>query len=315
MIRLSFVAPDDGPPVALLASTGCGPVIDHLLAAAGDWPRCGRDTVSVAPLAEIEPAGPGRWQVRSTLLEGGAALFENPLAAANALVGVLISGLLLTRPDWLCLHAAALDLDGAALVLPGDHQAGKSLFAGVAAALGLGIIADDRVLLRLPAPRGEGPRQRPEVIALGIQPKLRLPLPAALPDRIRVFLDSHAGAPEGEMRFLDLPRGIGAGRLLPFGTRRNLGLLGFPERQAALGHAPRWRTPTAGAATARLIPQLFAPAQDARGRIQAAGLLVAAGGGNVLSYENCWEALPLLRTAMAAPSRPPPDPDTGDADR
>lgn len=315
MIRLSFVAPDDGPPVSLLAAPGSEPVIDHLFAAAGGWPQDEGDAGPFAPVGEVEPAGPGRWQARSALLEGGAALFENPLAAANALVGVLISGLLLSRPDWVCLHAAALDLDGAALVLPGDHQAGKSLFAGVAAALGLAVVADDRVLLRLPARQGGARKEQPEVVALGIQPKLRLPLPPALPEGVRAFLDDHAGAPEGEMRFLDLPRGTGAGRLLPFGTRLRLGLLGFPERKAAAGHAPQWESLTAGAAVARLIPQLFAPVQDAGGRLRAARLLVAAGGGNVLSYENCWEALPLLRTARAVSSRPSPDPDAGDAHR
>jgi len=318
--RLTFAAPDDGVPVALDAAPGSEPVTEHIAAVVAGWPPAptGRDGLDPAGLIEpaglVEPAGPGRWQLRSAALETGTALFDNPLAAANAAVGLVIAGLLAPRPDWICLHAAAFDLGSGCILLPGEQRAGKSLFAGLAAACGARLVADDRVLVHLGL-RGNGRnRATASVVALGVQPKLRQPLPPALPREPAAFLAAHRGAAEGEMRFLQLPRGGSGGGLLAFGSRLDLAFLAFLDRNPAAA-MPACSALGDGAAVARLIPHLYAPGLDAAGRIRAARHLVAVVGGNVLSYADCWDALPLLREGAARPSPISSPRGDGDVDR
>lgn len=299
MTRFGFAAPDAGPPVVLEAGPGTGAVIDHLKAVIAGWPGASPGAAGAVAAGRIDAAAPGFWRLESATLEDGQALFDNALAAANAVAGVLIGGLLRQRPDWLCLHAAALALaapDGAGLLL-GDHKAGKSLFAAAAAARGCAVVTDDRAVLRLAA-GAEAEAGGATLVALAVQPKLRLPLPQALPADITGFVAERLGATEGEMRFLALPAGSAAGQLLPFGERMAVSALCFLERQPAIAAAACLPLRRAEA-VARLIPYLYAPGRDAAGRIAAAQRLVGAGSARVLRYRDCWDALPLLPTAFA----------------
>ena len=238
----------------------------------------------------ILSAGTGYWRLDSPALEDGTALFDNALAAANAAAGVLVSALLRQRPDWLCLHAAAIRPAGGgkAWLFPGDHKAGKSLFAAVAAARGASVLADDRAVLDL---SGAGPAGA--LIALGIQPKLRLPLPAALPAPLAAFIAGRLGPQEGEMHFLALPAGADGGMLLPFGARAPLARIWFLDR-APDAAAPAVEGLRQAEAAARLIPYIYAPGRDASGRIAAAARLAGAIPVQVLRYRDSWDAVAML---------------------
>ncbi|MEQ8345450.1 MAG: hypothetical protein RIB84_05320 [Sneathiellaceae bacterium] len=299
MTRLGFAAPDRGQPVVLEAAPGTAAVIDHLRAVIAGWPGAPAGPPDRPAAGRISVAAEGLWLLESDTLEDGEARFDNALAAANAVAGVLIGGLLAARPDWLCLHAAALDLPGGAgtIVLPGAHKAGKSLFAASAAARGSTVLADDRAVLQ-PAPGGGA-----TVIAMGVQPKLRLPLPAALPPDIAGFVAARLGAAEGGMRFLALSAGRDAGALLPFGARLPLGALCFLDREPD-GHDPACLPLRPAEAIARLIPYIYAPGLDAAGRVAAAQRLVGTGPALMLRYRQCWDALALLPGSVQAAATP-----------
>ena len=63
--------------------------------------------------------------VRATSWAGGESLAKDPHNAANALVGLLIDGLLAHGMAAHCLHAAAAEIDGRAVLFCGPGQAGN----------------------------------------------------------------------------------------------------------------------------------------------------------------------------------------------
>lgn len=120
--------------------------------------------------------------------------------AADALVDIvsdLIDGYLQQHPDLLCLHGAALEIDGGLVLFANVHRSGKSLFAVQMAALGARLFSDDVVPLTL------GPDERG--IALGLAPRLRLPLPDTVSSELRAFIDAHDGVANDRYGFVGLP--------------------------------------------------------------------------------------------------------------
>ena len=94
------------------------------------------------------------------------------------LISDLIDAYLAERPDMLALHAAAVDIGGKLVLFPNQHKAGKSLLSVQLAALGGRVFSDDVLPIDPESSNG---------IALGIAPRLRLPLP----ENAGAFLREH----------------------------------------------------------------------------------------------------------------------------
>ena len=112
----------------------------------------------------------GRFRIAAVSWDGGESLAEDFHNAANALAGLLIDAILAHRMAFCCLHAAAVEIAGAAYLFAGPSEAGKSTLALRLAARGCRHLADDRILLMA----GEGPWR---VTGLGLAAKARQPLP------------------------------------------------------------------------------------------------------------------------------------------
>ena len=116
-----------------------------------------------------------------------------------ALIIELVWAYLEDHPEVLCLHGAAAEFAGRLVVFPNKYHAGKSLLTGCLAAAGQRIFTDDI----LPIEVG-----RPDAIikgvALGIAPRLRLPLPDNLSAAERQFLDANSGPASRRYRYLSL---------------------------------------------------------------------------------------------------------------
>ena len=101
---------------------------------------------------------------------GGESVAADPNNAANALAGLLIDAVLAHGMAAYCLHAAAAEIGGRAILFAGRAQAGKSTLALRLAARGRRHLSDDRILLL-----DESSPYR--VGALGLSAKARKPLP------------------------------------------------------------------------------------------------------------------------------------------
>ncbi|RUT28836.1 PqqD family peptide modification chaperone [Arsenicitalea aurantiaca] len=136
--------------------------------------------------------------------------------------------------DMLCLHCAAFEIGGRLVVIAGHARAGKSTLAARLAAEPVALYCDD--MLPIHPASGQG-------MALGVPPRLRLPLPASASRPFRDFLAHHAGPADTRYAYLDAPRLVPHGRTAPIGAiilldRRVDGPAGFAaaSRSETLQH-------------------------------------------------------------------------------
>lgn len=146
----------------------------HRLAGAADGP----EPVHVSVIADK-----GGYRVVTPGGNVAALWFADPLSAAHAAAGALIEARLAREPDALAVHAAAVVMGNRALVLMGASQSGKSTLALHLAAAGRVLLGDDRILLS-----AHEPGVAAIAIALGLAPKVRLPVPHDLGPRFRNFV-------------------------------------------------------------------------------------------------------------------------------
>lgn len=148
------------------------------------------------------------------------------------------------RPEQLCLHCAAVETDGRLILFPNSENAGKSTLVTGLAARGLRLVADDVLAISERSQHG---------IALGVAPRLRLPLPPSVSASFRDFVESHRGPCDKEFLYLTLP----ARRLAPHGHAVRLGATIVLDRRRS---ASVKLTPLSkGRALRQLIIQNFAP--------------------------------------------------------
>lgn len=120
--------------------------------------------------------------------------YSNPVNVACGLGVNVNRAMLLEQDSHLCLHGAAIEIGGRLVVLPNYYKAGKSTLTACLAAAGARIFSDDILPL---LPDGAG-------MALGISPRLRLPLPDTMGERSLRFADSRRGASNKQYLYLDL---------------------------------------------------------------------------------------------------------------
>lgn len=130
--------------------------------------------------------------------------------ATCSLIADLIPLILEARPGMVGLHCAAVEVGGRLVLFPATHRAGKSLLSAAFACAGYRVFGDDVLML---TDDGQGR-------ALGIAPRLRLPLPPALPSGLARFLAEHDGVSDDRYRYLALAddRLAGHGEARPIGA-------------------------------------------------------------------------------------------------
>lgn len=85
-------------------------------------------------------------------------------------------------PTHLCLHCAAVEIGGGLVIFPNVKKVGKSTLTTRLAMAGQRIFCDD-VLAYCPAQKMG--------LALGILPRVRLPIPASLPQDYKAYIDKN----------------------------------------------------------------------------------------------------------------------------
>lgn len=116
----------------------------------------------------------------------------------------------------LTLHGGAFAIGGRLIAITGPRRAGKStLIARLCAEPGLQIFCDDVLPI---TPQGEG-------LALGVAPRLRLPLPATACKQFATFVQQHLGPHDTRYGY------VCSGNLAKHGTRLPLAALVVLDRQ------------------------------------------------------------------------------------
>ena len=267
-------------PVSLTNGQALLPVLQAI---AGSWPyrRIGR--AGADPIITVRRIADG-FRIGSPWLEQ-IAEDDTAVGATCCMLVDLIRAYVEGDPSLLCFHCAAVEIDGRLAMFPNTVRAGKSTLVARLAAEGLRIFADDAL------PVGLGTRA--EGIALGIAPRLRLPLPRRTSADFRAFIESHAGPSDRRYRYLSLPPTLLAG----YGSTAPLGAVVLLQRKpSGRAHlAPTRR----GQGLQHLIAQNFAPGGTSIAAVDRLHALVARLPCFTLSYSDVDEAAVLLRERLS----------------
>lgn len=234
------------------------------------------------------------------LREAGCPPVREPTAvgAACTLVVSLLNRMTLERPGSLFLHCGAVTMNGATLVLPGTHRAGKSTLVAALATAGHELVADDVLPLR----RDDGGIVG---IASGVLPRLRLPVPATVAATGSLGDSALAVAEDDRYRYLALPPEVHA----PFGAARRLRAVILIDRRP--GACARLSPVSPDAATRALLFSAFGLSILPDEMLSAVADLAAGLPAFRLTFDRLPDAIALLDgysrgnevTSRAAPVR------------
>lgn len=216
-------------PLLVRSEAALAPHRDRFLAT---WPMA-RGTPDAEPDIELV-ADPGGWRVIARRLapaEASEVLHATEHAAVQGLSGALAA--CAVRQDLRCigLHCSAVALADGLVLLPGASLSGKSTLAIQLAARGARLFGDDRLALRFAAERIAG-------VALGLTPKLRLPLPVQAGPRYRAFIEERLLLTAVDVAYVR-PR---EGEIARFGESAAITALVLPRRRAGTDAAPEAAT-------------------------------------------------------------------------
>ena len=147
--------------------------------------------------------------------------YSDPVDAVCAFFSQLLSAYSEARPDLLLLHAGAVSIAGKLIVFPAAGNIGKSTLSAVLAAKGGIVFSDDALPVSLDRKTGS---------AIGIGPRPRLPLPEALAQATRSFIERHIGLDNATFAYLALPPENRPGGLAPRETELAIHAFVMPDR-------------------------------------------------------------------------------------
>ena len=166
--------------VAISGGESLYPVISAVLR---DWrmenvkSRCDPD-----PAITLEKTS-GGYERRSAWLSK-PSIFPDPVDAVCDFIVDLIHAYVAEQDKCLCLHGAAVEIGSGLIVFPNTYRAGKSLLSLKLVSLGARLFSDDVLPIH---------HQDNSGTALGILPRLRLPLPETAGPALTNFIDHRAG--------------------------------------------------------------------------------------------------------------------------
>lgn len=253
-----------------------------LRAAAFDWPF--REVSRTdQPIASVRRKGE-RFEVAAA---GEETIEVAAVSAACSVIVDAVKAFIDVYPARLCLHCGSVLFSGRLVVFPSRFRAGKSTLVARLAAGDHIVFGDDVLPLDETDARG---------VAMGIAPRLRVPLPANALESFRAFAERHAVARDHRYHYLNPPE-----RLARRGTAAPLGAVVLLDRRAD-GPAELFQA-SRGAALQSLIVQNFARAGPAGDLLERMHRLIERLPCFTLRYSALDDAAAILERTFAC--RPP----------
>ncbi len=228
----------------------------------------------------------------------GSPYFEKPktfpdaLNTVCALVAELAWEQIRATPALLCIHAAAVEINGRLLLIPNKRRAGKSTLTAALAARGYRVFTDDFLPLML------NDRDQLCGVASGISPRLRLPLPAGFGPENAAFVADHQGPSNRQYQYLQLCNTVLASKddMLPIG-----GILVLNRDDST---KLAMSIPEPAEVLRALITQNFAREMNSSGVLRSLEFLVFNAQCHELDYAESGQTLDLIEETFAPWDRP-----------
>ncbi|MCL7744151.1 PqqD family protein [Guyparkeria hydrothermalis] len=263
--------------------SGCPEFPSLLETALPGWRMTVIEGEGPAPDIRIAGDAPACRQISPNYPQG--VTHESPVAAVCSVTADLVERYLSLHPDLVGLHCASVEINGRLVLFPETHRAGKSTLVAALAGGGLRVFGDDVLVLE------DGGRG----MALGISPRLRLPLPTppAVDVALHNYTAAHAAAEDHRYRYLNLPEG----QLARHGESLPLGAVVLLERDEQLGK-PELVPLAPGEGLTRLLRQHFAHDLPSEALMERFLPLMRSLPCRLLRYPEPLAAARCLRTSL-----------------
>jgi hypothetical protein len=196
---------------APLRLTAADPLLPVLTKVAIGWPFAS-ETSDVPPFYSVtgEPGEPLFWC--DCHIDDRPRRRFDPVNSVCDVVSALALALPAERPELICLHAAGVTFGDRLVIFPNIQKAGKSTLSAALARAGHPVFSDDVI----PIFFDEG--QRGYGLAMGIAPRLRLPLPERAGQGFHDWVAQVSGPANRQYRYLNLSNQPPHGTSLPLGA-------------------------------------------------------------------------------------------------
>jgi len=169
------------------------------------------------PVITVEKTSDG--YERRSLWLSKPSIFPDPVDAVCDFIVDLIHAYVAQQEKCLCLHGAAVEVGSGLMVFPNTYRAGKSILSLKLVSLGARLFSDDVLPINYQSSAGT---------ALGILPRLRLPLPETAGQPLTSFIDSRTGPQNQRYRYIRLDEN----ELARYGTRAPVSAITILQRDS-----------------------------------------------------------------------------------
>lgn len=193
------------------------------------------------------------------------------------------------NPRHFCVHMAAVEFAGKAVLFPAIQKTGKSTLSLHCVRRGQALLGDD--VAAIDPDTGEA-------VALGLMPRMRLPLHPRFEAGFRTFMAARAGLSDRRWQYVAL----GEGEILSYGTRLPVGGVVILDRRK--DSAARIEPVAPSRALKALIDRNFGALHEPGRIFDCLRQVVLAAECRLLTYSDPDEAAALLeRTFGGSPAR------------
>lgn len=204
----------------------------------------------------------------------------NKVSAVCGMHSELVRRYLAENPSLTCLHVGAVEFAGGLVLFSGTYRTGKSTLAVALAAAGMRLFCDDVLLLDHETNHG---------VAMGLAPRLRLPLPEGMGGAFHDFVRARTGPRNKASQYVDLA----PGELAELGA--SAPIIGIVKLARDDASRPALIPTLGGEILKDVVLRNIAhevPALDILDRLYA---IVEGAKCFTLRYARCGEAVTLLR--------------------
>lgn len=266
----------------------CEALYPILSAVLRDWQMERRDSGGDAsPVIELQKTA-GGYERRSNWLSK-PSVFVDPVDTVCDFIVDLIHAYIAEQTRHLCLHGAAVELRTGLMVFPSTYRAGKSILSLQLVSRGARLFSDDVLPIGSQGNFGT---------ALGILPRLRLPLPETSGQNLRNFIEQRIGPQNTRYRYIRLDENELAAR----GTLAPLAAITVLNREA--GAKPSLERARKSDVIRDMILRNFARQNPAIEIVDRLHTIVESATCYSMTYDTLDQAAELLDAAFGlAPER------------